>query len=417
MEKIKINPLDVAKEQIDKTIKKLGLNPSIGRVLKKPKRSIIVSIPIRKDDGKIEVFDGFRVQHLDSRGPYKGGIRYHPEVNLDEVTALSMWMTWKCAVANIPYGGAKGGVTCNTKELSIIEIERITRRYTTMILNNIGPYLDIPAPDMYTNSQTMAWIMDTYSQFQGHLVPECVTGKPIHLQGSQGRSVATAKGLNYCVLEALKCLGMRLKGSKVVVQGFGKVGWNAARFLHNQGCRIIALSDSTGGISNPLGINPTKVHWHKIETGSVQSFGNSKNISNEELLETECDILIPAAVGNQISNKNAANIETQILAEGANGPTTSEASEILAEKDIFMIPDILANSGGVIVSYFEWVQNLHREQWSEKTVFDKLKNQIDCAFREVYDKMKQYETDMRTAAFMVGIERVVAAKQTLGLWP
>lgn len=409
--------MDIALKQIDETIKKLDLDPSIGRILKKPKRSLIVSVPIRKDDGEIEVFDGFRVQHLDSRGPYKGGIRYHPEVNLDEVTALAMWMTWKCAVVNIPYGGAKGGVTCNTKELSVREIECVTRRYTTMIMNNIGPLVDIPAPDMYTNSQTMAWIMDTYSQFQGHLVPECVTGKPVHLLGSQGRNVATAKGLNYCVSEASKRLGMRLKGAKVVVQGFGKVGWNAARFLHNQGGRIIALSDSTGGIKNPLGINPTKVHLHKIEKGSVQSFGNCKNITNEELLETECDILIPAAVENQITNKNAANIEARMLAEGANGPTTPKASEILVEKEIFMIPDILANSGGVTVSYFEWVQNLHREQWSEKMVFDKLKYQMECAFRGVYDKMKQSETDMRTAAFMLGIERVVAAKQTLGLWP
>jgi len=412
-----ISSLEAAIKQLEITAEMLNLESGICEILKKPKRSLIVSVPIRRDNGEINVFMGFRVQHSDVRGPYKGGIRYHPDVTLEEVTALAMWMTWKCAVVEIPYGGAKGGVKCNPKELSIGELERLTRRYTTMILDFIGPYQDVPAPDVYTDSQTMAWIMDTYSQFKGYMVPEIVTGKPLHLEGSEGRETATAQGLTYCINEAEKNLGIKSKGATVAVQGFGKVGSNAARFLHDQGCKIIALSDSKGGIYNPNGINPAKVNEHKKRTNSVLNFEGCKNITNEELLETECDILIPAAMENQITKENAGNIKAHLLAEGANGPTTPEASKILTEKGIFMIPDILANSGGVTVSYFEWVQNLHREHWTKEEVHSKLELKMVKAFQDVFGNMKEYETDMRTAAFMLAVGRVAKAIKSLGLWP
>jgi glutamate dehydrogenase/leucine dehydrogenase len=412
-----ISPLEAAIQQVDIAAEMLNLESGICEMLKKPTRSVIVAVPIKRDNGEINVFTGVRVQHSKARGPYKGGIRYHPDVTLEEVTALAMWMTWKCAVADIPYGGAKGGVRCNPKELSIGELERLTRRYTTMILNVIGPYQDVPAPDVYTDAQTMAWIMDTYSQFKGYLVPEIVTGKPLHLQGSEGREAATARGVTYCVDEAVKHLGIKLKDANVAVQGFGKVGWNAARFLHDQGCKIIALSDSKGGIYNPKGINPVKVHEHKKRTSSVINYKGCKNITNKELLETECDILIPAAMENQITKENAGNIKTHLLAEGANGPTTPEASKILTEKGIFMIPDILANSGGVTVSYFEWVQNLNREHWTKEEVHRKLKYKMVEAFKDVFNAMKEHETDMRTASLMLGVGRVAEAIKSLGLWP
>jgi len=326
-------------------------------------------------------------------------------------------MTWKCAVAQIPYGGAKGGVRCNPKELSFGELERITRRYTTMILNVIGPYQDVPAPDVYTDAQTMAWIMDTYSQFRGYMVPEIVTGKPLHLEGSEGRETATAQGLTYCINEAAEHLGMKLKGATVAVQGYGKVGYNVSRFLHNQGCKIIALSDSQGGIYSRKGMNPVKVHEHKKRANSVANCKGCRNITNKELLETECDILIPAAVENQLTEENAGNVRTRLLAEGANGPTTPEASRILTDKGIFTIPDILANSGGVTVSYFEWVQNLHREHWTKEEVHQKLKYKMTKAFADVLNTMNEHQTDMRTAALMLGVGRVAAALESLGLWP
>jgi len=404
-------------QQVDIAAEMLDLDSGICEMLKKPSRSVIVSVPIRRDNSDISTFTGIRVQHNKARGPYKGGIRYHPDVTLEEVTALAMWMTWKCAVADIPYGGAKGGIKCNPREMSTGELERLTRRYTTMILNIIGPYQDVPAPDVYTDSQTMAWIMDTYSQFKGYLVPEIVTGKPLHLQGSEGREAATARGLTYCVDEATKYLGMKLRGATVAVQGFGKVGWNAARLLHDQGCKIIALSDSKSGIYNPKGINPVKVLKHKTRTSSVMNHEGCKNISNTELLETECDILIPAAMENQITKENAGNIKTHLLAEGANGPTTPEASKILSEKGVFMIPDILANSGGVTVSYFEWVQNLHREHWTKEEVHVKLKHKMVNAFKDVLEATKEYKTDMRNAAFALGVGRVADSIKSLGLWP
>jgi len=404
-------------QQLQLAAEMLGLDEGLLEILKYPKRAAIVAVPIRRDDGKISVYTGFRVQHNDARGPYKGGIRYHPEVTLEEVTALAMWMTWKCAVAGIPYGGAKGGVRCNPKELSLAELERVTRRYTTMILNVIGPYQDVPAPDVYTDAQTMAWIMDTYSQFKGYLVPEIVTGKPLHLEGSEGREEATARGLTFCANEAAKHLKMRIGGATVCIQGFGKVGFNTARLLDTQGCRIIAITDSKGGVYNQEGVNPAKVYGHKIKTGSVLNYDGCKNITNQQLFETKCDILIPAAIENQITEENAGDIETRLVVEGANGPTTPQASEILVEKGIFVVPDILANSGGVTVSYFEWVQNLHREHWTEEEVRKKLKSKMLNAFDDVYDAMKKHETDMRTAALMLGVGRVADSLLTLGLWP
>jgi len=413
----KPNSLNVALEQLSIAAEKLGLDPGIHEVLKHPKRALVVSVPIKMDNGQIQVFMGCRVQHSDARGPYKGGIRYHPDVTLDEVTALAMWMTWKCAVVDIPYGGAKGGVCCNPKQLSVGELERLTRRYTTMILDLIGPYRDVPAPDVYTNAQTMAWIMDTYSRFKGYSVPEATTGKPLILGGSEGREEATSLGVTFCIREAAKRLRMRPKGSTVAVQGFGTVGWNAAKLLHEQGYKVVAVSDSQGGIYNPKGLNPVEVFEYKGKTGSVAGFRGSKEITNEELLELECDILVPAALENQITEANAMNIKARVVAEAANGPTTTEADKILNEKGIFVIPDILANSGGVTSSYFEWIQNLTREHWTEEEVDRKLEEKMVKAFNDVFETAKKQETEMRTAALMLGVGRVAEAIQALGIWP
>jgi glutamate dehydrogenase/leucine dehydrogenase len=413
----KPDPLDIALQQLDTTAAKLDLDDGLHEILKYPKRAITVSIPIKMDNGDIKVFMGCRVQHNDARGPYKGGIRYHPDVTLSEITALAMWMTWKCAIIDIPYGGAKGGVCCNPKEMSISELERLTRRYTSMLLDFIGPYQDVPAPDVYTDAQTMAWIVDTYSRFKGYSVPEVATGKPIIIGGSLGREEATSRGVTFCVREAAKHLRMSLKDATVAVQGFGNVGWNAAKLLSEMGCKIIAVSDSHGGIHNPEGINPLAVFAHKEKTGLVLGFRGSRKITNEELLELKCDILVPAALENQITKSNAANIKTKLLAEAANGPTTPEADKILQEKGVFIIPDILANSGGVTASYLEWVQNLTREHWTEEEVNKKLEIKIVRAFNDVYDLSKKQKVDMRTAALMLGVGRVAEAIKILGLWP
>lgn len=409
--------LNVALEQLRIAAEKLNLDPRIHEMLKHPKRSLIVSIPIKMDNGETNVFTGYRVQHIDARGPFKGGIRYHPNVTLDEVTALAMWMTWKCAVVDIPYGGAKGGVCCNPKEMSKGELERLTRRYTSLLLDFIGPYRDVPAPDVYTNAQTMAWIMDTYSQFKGYSVPECVTGKPISVGGSEGRAEATSMGVIICVREAAKLLGVKMKSATVAVQGFGSVGWNAAKIAHDWGCKIIAVSDSRGGIYSPEGLNPYEVYEHKSKTSAVIDYQGYRNITNEELLEVECDVLIPAALENQITKANADKIKAKIVAEGANGPTTPEADKVFHEKDVFLVPDILANSGGVTVSYFEWVQNLTREHWTLDEVNRKLEGKIVKAFEDVYKISKQEEEYMRTAALILGVGRVSEAIKTLGLWP
>jgi glutamate dehydrogenase/leucine dehydrogenase len=413
----KINPYDVALKQLATAVEMLNLSPDMHKVLKHPKRTLTVSVPIKLDDETIEVFTGYRVQHLDARGPYKGGIRYHPEVNLEEITALAMWMTWKCAVTDIPYGGAKGGICCNPKEMSKNELERLTRRYTSMILQLIGPYSDVPAPDVYTDAKTMAWIMDTYSQIKGYSVPEVVTGKPLLLGGSEGREEATSLGVIFCIREACKDLKIKLSDSTVVIQGFGKVGGNAAKLLYQKGCKIIGVSDSKGGVYNLNGINAEKIIEYKKINGFLKNYKDLKNITNKELLEIECDILIPAAIENQITEKNAGKVQAKIVAEGANGPTTPAGSEILNEKGIFVIPDILANAGGVTVSYYEWVQNLHREHWSKKEVISKLEAKMIRAYREVDEIMKKNEVDMRTAALMLGVGRVADAKNLLGLWP
>ncbi|HVP93410.1 MAG TPA: Glu/Leu/Phe/Val dehydrogenase [Acidobacteriota bacterium] len=409
--------LEVAHEQLEIAADKLKLAPEIHQMLKYPKRSLIVSITIKMDNGCPCVFQGCRVQHWDARGPFKGGIRYHPNVTLEEVTALAMWMTWKCAVVDIPYGGAKGGVCCNPKEMSKGELERLTRRYTSLLLDFIGPYRDVPAPDVYTDAQTMAWIMDTYSQFKGYSTPECVTGKPISVGGSEGREEATSRGVVICAREATKALDMKLKGATVAVQGYGNVGYHAAKISYDMGCKIVAVSDSAGGIYCQKGLNPYEVYKHKSKTGSVIDYKGCENITNAELLETKCDILIPAALENQITKSNADKIKAKIVAEGANGPTTPEADKILYEKDIMLIPDILANSGGVTASYFEWVQNLTREHWTLEDVNRKLENKMVKAFNDVYKLTKKEESDMRTGALVLGVGRVAEAIKTLGLWP
>ncbi|MEM3640807.1 MAG: Glu/Leu/Phe/Val dehydrogenase, partial [Candidatus Bathyarchaeia archaeon] len=403
------NPYEAALKQLDIAAEKLNLDPGIHEILKHPMRAFIVNIPIVMDDGSVRVFTGYRVQYNDALGPTKGGVRYHPDLTLDEVTALAAWMTWKTAVVGLPLGGAKGGIRCNPKEMTKTELERLTRGYTRAIAKFIGPFTDVPAPDVYTDAQTMAWIMDEYSEMMGYSAFGVVTGKPINLGGSRGRNEATSRGLMYTVIEAAKHLGINLKNATVVVQGYGNVGYHAARLLHEIGCKIIAVSDSKGGAYNPEGLDPEKVLEHKCRTGSVVDYPNSKFITNEELLELECDILVPAALENQITKANADKIKAKIVAEGANGPTTPEADEILFKKDIFVIPDILANSGGVIVSYFEQVQNQMNYYWSEEEVRTKLKDTITRAFRDVLSLSKQHDVNMRIAAYMLAVKRVADA--------
>lgn len=416
--KNELKPLDVALEQLKIATEMLNLDPGLQMFLGRPKRTLIVSIPIRLDSGEIQVFWGCRIQHLDALGPFKGGIRYHPCVDLDEVTALAMWMTWKCAVVEVPYGGAKGGVCCNPKKMSQAEVERLTRRYTNMLLDFIGPHRDVPAPDVYTNAQTMAWIMDTYSRFKGYSVPECVTGKPLIIGGSEGRAEATSRGVLICIEEAAKHLGIRMKGAKVVVQGYGNVGSNVAKIAFDRGSQIVAVSDSNGGIYSPKGLNPYKVFEHKTSTGSVLGYKKAeKELSNPDILELKCDILVPAALENQITGTNADKIKARIIGEGANGPTTPKADRILEERKVFVIPDILANAGGVTASYFEWVQNLTREHWTLQEVNRKLESIMVKAFRTVHKTMDKEETNMRTAALLKGVGRVAEAIKTLGLWP
>ena len=409
--------LSSALQQLKIAAEKLNLNPGIHAILEKPKRTITVSITIKMDDCSVGVFSGCRVQHWDALGPFKGGIRYHPNVTREDVTALAMWMTWKCAVIGLPYGGAKGGVLCNPKTMSQNELERLTRRYISLIAEYLGPHRDVPAPDVYTNAQTMAWVMDTYSQLKGYSVPESVTGKPLEIGGSEGRVCATAQGVSLCAREATKILKLKLKNAKVAVQGYGNVGYNTASILHDMGCKIVAVSDSSGGIYCAKGINPAGARVHKLKTGALANYKNCVNITNQELLETKCDILVPAAIENQIRKDNADKIKAKIVVEGANGPTTPEADSVLYEKDVFLIPDILANSGGVTVSYFEWVQNLTREHWALEEVNRKLEDKMVKAFGDVYRLALDEESNLRTAALMLGVGRVASAVKTLGLWP
>jgi len=398
---------ETALQQLKVAAEHLNLDMATLDVLSRPKRELQVSFSIKMDNGQQKVFTGYRVQHNDARGPYKGGIRYHPAVEINEVRALAMWMTWKTAVLNIPYGGAKGGVTCNPKEMSKPELERLTRKYTAMIFPIIGPYTDIPAP-------TMAWIMDTYSKMVGYQVPAVVTGKPISLGGSCGRATSTSRGVIVAAKEAAKTFRRGLAGRGIAVQGYGNVGANAAIIGREYGAKIVAVSDSKGGIYNERGLNPLDVLKHKERTGSVVGFPGTKEISNEELLEVPCDILIPSALEGQIRSENAGKIQAKIIVEGANGPTTPEADRILFDRGVMVVPDILANGGGVLVSYFEWVQNLSRLYWTEEEVNKRLEKKMREAFLEVYDISKSKDVDLRTAALILSVGRVVEAMKLAG---
>ncbi|HEV8404829.1 MAG TPA: Glu/Leu/Phe/Val dehydrogenase [Nitrososphaera sp.] len=413
-----INPFEVALKQLDEAAKLIKLDKGLHQVLASPKRVLTVSLPVKMDNGQIRVFTGFRSQHNDARGPYKGGIRYHPQVTIDEVKALSMWMTWKCAVADIPYGGGKGGIICNPKEMSIGELERMTRRYAYAIADIIGPHTDIPAPDVYTGGKEMAWIMDTYSALKGNFVqPEVITGKPIAIGGSLGRNEATGRGLAFTVREAAKKLKLNMKAATVAVQGFGNAGQFASQLVEEQGATVIAASDSKGGVYNKSGMQVAALRKHKEKTGSVVGFPSAKSISNEELLETECTILIPAALENQITGKNVGKVKAKLVAEAANGPTTPEADDILYKNKILNIPDILANGGGVTVSYFEWLQNLRREYWTEAEVNERLDRNITRSFLDTFATSEKYGVNMRKASTVLAVNRVVEAVQLRGLWP
>lgn len=413
-----LNPYDNAVRHVERVGRMLNLNDTMIEILKRPKRELTVNFPVRMDDGRVKVYTGFRVQHNSARGPCKGGIRYHPNVSLDEVRALAIWMTWKCAVVGIPFGGAKGGVICNPKEMSKSELERMTRRFASEIQIIIGPKADIPAPDVYTDAQTMAWIMDTYSSNVGYSVPGVVTGKPIEVGGSRGRDEATSRGLMYVALQAAAKKGLDIKKTKVAVQGFGNVGWNAARLLSSEaGCKIVAVSDSNGGIHDPEGLDPVKVMDHKKRTGTVEGYDRTTKISNEQLLELDCDILVPAALENQITPANADRIKATIVVEGANGPTTPDADVILQEKGIMLVPDILANAGGVTASYFEWVQDLQYFFWTWEETKDRLRSIMTNSFGLVYDISKKNKVDLRTAANMLAIREVAKAIELRGIFP
>lgn len=413
----KINPWGMVQAQIDKAARHIACDPDMIEKLRHPERSLQVSVPVRMDNGRIKVFKGYRVQHSTVRGPAKGGIRYHPSVDLDEVTALAAWMTWKCAVMNIPFGGAKGGVECDPAELSMGELERLTRRYTAEIMNFIGPDRDIPAPDMNTNAQVMAWIMDTYSMQVGHAVPGVVTGKPLAIGGSEGRSEATGRGVVFMIIEAAKKLRMKLDGATAAVQGFGNVGSSAARNLFREGVRIVAISDKSGGYHCDAGINPYELQRHFAEHRTLEGFPGCDRITNEELLALRCDILVPAALENVIHRDNASLVQARILAEGANGPVTPIADEILKEKGVFILPDILANAGGVTVSYFEWVQDLQNYFWNEAEINNRLRQLMTASFKQVMAIADEKRIDNRTAAQVLGIGRVAEALQLRGLYP
>jgi len=408
----------LAVAQFDRAAELMQLDPNLRQRLKLPDRSLVVSVPVRMDDGRVEVFAGYRVIHDSSRGPSKGGIRYHPEVNLGEVAALAMWMTWKCALAGLPYGGAKGGVRVDPKKLSRDELQRLTRRYAAEILPFIGPDKDVPAPDVGTDAQVMAWIMDTYSMQVGFASPGVVTGKPLSIGGSLGREEATGRGVVYVTLEAMKHLRLDPKKATVAIQGFGNVGSHTARIMHEAGARVIAVSDVTGGLYNKNGLDiPTLLAASKDKSRSLRETKLGDWITNENLLQLECTVLVPAALSEQITEKNAAKVRCKILAEGANGPTTLEADEILAGKGIFIIPDILANSGGVIVSYFEWVQDVQRFFWKEQDIRDRLQEIITSAFHRTLEFSQTQKASMRMAALMSGIDQVAQAHLARGLYP
>lgn len=406
-----------ALHQLDTVAERIHLEPNIHERLRYPRRALVVSVPTLMDDGRTETFIGYRVHHNTVLGPTKGGLRYHEDVSLGEVSALAMLMSWKCALMGLPYGGAKGGVRCNPRAMSKKELERMTRRYTAEIIPLIGPDLDIPAPDLGTDEQVMAWVMDTYSMTQGKTVPGVVTGKPLIVGGSAGRREATGRGIVYTLYQAGRHLGLDLKGRRVVIQGFGNVGAVAARLLWREGCLVVGVSDVNGGVYNPAGLDIRQLEAHVREGGSVTGFADARTVSNPELLELPCDVLIPAAVGSQIREDNANRIKTTLIVEGANGPTTPEADQILRERGITMIPDILANGGGVVVSYFEWVQGLQYYFWRESEITARLQEIMVRAFNRVWGIAQKEGVDLRTAALMEGIRRVAEGFRVRGLYP
>lgn len=407
---------EMAIEQFDAAAHKLSVDPNVAGRLRRPDRALIVSVPTRMDDGRVHVFTGYRVQHNDVLGPFKGGIRYHPAVTLGEVSALAMWMTWKCSLVGLPLGGAKGGIACDPAELSRNELQSMTRRFTAEIINVIGPEVDVPAPDMGTNEQVMAWIMDTYSQHKGHAVPEIVTGKPVAIGGTLGRREATGRGVVFTILEAAKHLKLDLTHCTAVVQGFGNVGSVAAKELAKIGVKIIGVSDRTGGFFDAKGLPIEKLLEVADKNHSLEGCPYGEKISNQELLELKCDVLVPAALELQITEVNAPRLQCRIVAEGANGPTTPQADAILRERGIFLIPDVLANAGGVVVSYFEWVQDLQNFFWTEEEVNSKLRDILVKAFNQVLAMSQKHAVDMRMAALMIGIDRVVRAMLWRGLY-
>lgn len=415
----KYNPYENMLTVMEKAATLLKLEKRDYEALKYPERELRVSIPVEMDDGSVKVFEGYRVQHSSSRGPCKGGIRYHQNVDLDEVKALAAWMSFKCAVANIPYGGAKGGVKVDPAELSQGELRRLTRRYTAAILPIIGPEKDIPAPDVNTNGQIMAWIMDTYSMLNGYTIPGVVTGKPFEIGGSLGRPEATGRGVMFMTREILGRLGMDITKTRVAVQGMGNVGSISAMLISKLGAKIVAVSDVSGGLYNADGLNVNEIYEHVKQRKPLSDLvvKNAKRITNEELLTCDCDVLIPAALENQFTAKNANDVKAKVIVEGANGPTTNEADEIFEKKGIILVPDILANSGGVIVSYFEWVQNIQSLTWDEEEINAKLEKIITKAFNEVWNESKQYNTTLRMGANMVALARIVSAKKIRGIFP
>ncbi len=413
----KPNPFDNALEQLRIAAEYLKLEDGIHQILSHPKREVTVSLPIRMDNGDTHVFTGYRVQYSDARGPSKGGIRYHPNVTLDEVKALACWMTWKCSIADIPFGGAKGGVICNPKGMSQPELERMTRRYTAAIADFIGPYRDIPAPDVYTNAQVMAWIVDTYSALKGYMVPEVVTGKPVSLGGSLGRDKATGRGAVFCTVEAARLMKLDLKKASFAVEGFGNAGANYAELLQGYGSKLMGASDSRGGVTSRKGIDADKLIAHKAKTGSVVGMPGTQPLTDTELLKLDVDILCPAALENAITADVAKGLRANLVVECANGPTTPAADKVIDSNGILLVPDILANSGGVIVSYLEWVQNLGRITWPEDEVNAKLEAKITSAFKDIQKTSLKQGTSMRTGALMVGVGRVADAIRTLGIFP
>jgi glutamate dehydrogenase (NAD(P)+) len=414
--------LDDVIGRIDDAAEKLNLDHNIHKTLRTPRRSLKVTFPVKMDNGEVEIFSGYRVQYNYVKGPSKGGIRYHPDVSLEEVTALAGLMALKCAVVDIPFGGAKGGVACDPKKMSMDELERLTRRYTYMILPLIGPEQDIPAPDVNTDYQTMSWIMDTYSMLRGYTVPGVVTGKPLQLGGSKGRATATGRGLAYVTEEMLRHLSMSAKDTTVTVQGFGNVGMNVAKFLHRDGCRIVGVTDMNGGIFNPKGIDITNLALHAEKTKSIRGFSGGEIVTdmteaNRRLLSTESDVMIPAALENQITESNASEVKAKVIVEGANGPVTRGADDVLGKKGVHLVPDILANSGGVIVSYFELVQDIQAYLWSEDEVNSRLKGLMTGAFGQVWDFAQNHKVTLREAAYMLAVDKMAEITKLRGIFP